>query len=265
LDRPADFTGLVALITGGGTGIGLETARALLADGARVVLTGRRPATLESAARELDPSGRRLAFHAGDIALAATSRTAAGLAVERFGGLDILVNNAGTFLSKGFLAHTENDLDEHLAVGIKGPFFAAQAAIPLLRQRGGGAIVNVGSIIGRSTLPALQTSALSAAKAGLHMLTRNLAQEFAADRIRVNAVAPAMVATPLYDGLMTPAQFAAALPALNAQYPLGRVGQAADIASAILFLASPRNSWISGTVLEIDGGLAAGPHAPRPV
>jgi NAD(P)-dependent dehydrogenase (short-subunit alcohol dehydrogenase family) len=252
-----EFSEKVALIVGGGTGMGLATARALVDQGAKVVLTGRRDMVLKKAAAEIDPSGQKVAWVAGDIGSLATAQAAVAEAVQRFGGLDLLVNSAGVFLSKGFLDHTEADLDEHYSVGIKGTFFACQAAIPELRKRGGGAIVNVGSVLGTVALPHLQTSALSVAKAGVHMLTRNLAIEFAGDKIRVNAIAPAMVATPLYENLMTPAQFAEALPGLNAQYPLGRIGQTSDASELILFLLSARSSWITGAVLPLDGGVTA--------
>ena len=253
---PSDFKGLTAVITGGATGIGRETAKQIVNAGGNVVLVGRRLAKLEQSAVETDPSGSHVALLAGDVSQRATTADAVALAVKRFGGVDILINNAGTFISKGFLDHSDADLDEQLGVGIKGPFYAAQAAIPELRRRQGGSIVNVGSIIGSLPLSHIQTSALSAAKAGLHMLTRNLAQEFAADRIRVNAVAPAMVATSLYDQLMTHEEMIAELPKMNAQYPLGRIGQADDVARGILFLANPRNSWMTGVILPLNGGVA---------
>jgi len=251
-----NFKGLAAVITGGATGIGRQTARQIVNDGGSVVLVGRRLEKLQQAATDIDPSGKQVALIVGDVSQRATTADAVALAVKRFGGLDFLINNAGTFISKGFLEHSDGDLDEQLGVGIKGPFYAAQAAIPELRRRHGGSIVNVGSIIGSVPLSHIQTCALSAAKAGLHMLTRNLAQEFAADRIRVNAVAPAMVATSLYDQLMTHEEMLAELPTMNAQYPLGRIGQPDDVARSILFLAHPRNSWMTGVILPLNGGAA---------
>jgi NAD(P)-dependent dehydrogenase (short-subunit alcohol dehydrogenase family) len=237
--------------------MGLATARALVAQGASVVISGRRESVLRAAVAEIDPGGRHAAYVAGDIGVASTSRLAVAEAVARFGGLDLLLNSAGVFLSKGFLEHIEADLDQHLSVGIKGTFFACQAAISELKKRGGGAIVNVGSVIGTVALPHIQTSALSVAKAGVHMLTRNLAIEFARDRIRVNAIAPAMVATPLYADLMSPAQFAEALPGMNSQYPLGRIGRVDDVSELVLFLFSDRSSWMTGTVVPLDGGVTA--------
>lgn len=253
----AEFSQKVALIAGGGTGIGFATAQALVANGAKVIITGRRESVLHAAVGELNKNGKNAAFLPGDIAKPTTSQAAVDEAVRHFGGLDLLINSAGIFLSKAFLDHTEDDLDDHLNVGIKGTFFACQAAIPEMKKRGGGVIVNIGSVIGTKALPHIQTSALSAAKAGVHMLTRNLGIEFASDNIRVNAVAPAMVATPLYESLMTPDQFAEQLPSLNAQYPIGRIGNPDDVSSLILFLLSSRSSWMTGAVLPLDGGMTA--------
>jgi NAD(P)-dependent dehydrogenase (short-subunit alcohol dehydrogenase family) len=147
-----------------------------------------------------------------------------------------------------------------LNVAVKAPFLAAQAAIPQMLKRGGGSIVNVGSMWGLIAVGATPSSAYSAGKAGLHALTRNLAIEFCGNQIRVNAVAPAVVETPVYDTFLTPEQRSAILPTFNDFHPLGRNGQAIDIVNAILFLASDRASWITGTVLPVDGGVTSGLH-----
>jgi NAD(P)-dependent dehydrogenase (short-subunit alcohol dehydrogenase family) len=141
---------------------------------------------------------------------------------------------------------------------LKGTFFASQAAIPAMRQRGGGAIVNVGSMWATQAIGLAPSSAYSAAKAGVHALTRNLAIEFAKDRIRVNTVAPAVVETPVYSTFLTPEQVAEVLPSFNAFHPLGRNGQPQDVVAAILFLASDEAAWITGALLPVDGGVTAG-------
>lgn len=252
------FQDKVALITGGGTGIGKAVARRLVASGAKVVINGRRADTLDQAALEIDGSGKNVVSVAGDISSPATSRGMVEAAQKKFGGVDILINNAGIFKPTPFLEHTEDDVSRYLDIILKGTFFASQAAIPSMQKRGGGAIVNIGSMWAIQAIGLTPSSAYSAAKAGVHALTRNLAIEFAKDRIRVNTVAPAVVETPVYDTFLTPEQVAEILPTFNAFHPLGRNGQPDDVVSAILFLASDEAAWITGAILPVDGGVTAG-------
>ena len=254
------FKGKVALITGGGTGIGREVARELVAAGANVVLNGRREDKLTEAASAIDPDGSAVAVVAGDIGAASTGRRMVEVAEEKFGGVDILVNNAGIFSPKPFLEHTEDDFDAYAHIILRGSFFAAQAAAAAMVKRGGGAIVNTGSMWATQAIGATPSSAYSAAKAGVHALTRNLAIELAPHNIRVNAVAPAVVETPVYETFMTPDQVKETLPTFNAFHPIGRNGQPKDVASLILFLASDEASWITGATVPIDGGVTAGHH-----
>ena len=136
------FTNKVVIITGGGTGIGMETARAFLAHGANVVLNGRRESKLQEAITELDPTGKHAAYLAEDIGKPEIARQLIRTAVQRFGGVDILVNNAGIFKPTPFLDHTEEDYNAYLNVILGGTFYTSQAAIPEMQKRGGGAIVN---------------------------------------------------------------------------------------------------------------------------
>ncbi len=250
----------IVIITGGGTGIGKESARAFLADGAKVVINGRRQSVLLNTAQELDPSGERIRTVAGSIGKKEVAEKLVETAVEAFGGVDILVNNAGIFRPTSFLDHTEEDLDSYIEIILKGTFFASQAAIPEIRKRGGGAIVNIGSMWADQAVNATPSSAYSAAKAGVHALTRNLALEFASDNIRVNNIAPAVVETPVYNTFLSDEEVAATLPTFDAFHPLGRNGQPRDIVSAILFLAGSDSTWITGTTLPVDGGVTAGRH-----
>ena len=252
------FENKVAIITGGGTGIGKATARQFLAGGAVVVLNGRRAEVLAKTAEELDPSLERVDYVAGDIGKAETSRALVKRAVERFGRVDILINNAGIFKPTPFLDHEEADLDRYLDIILKGTFHAGQAAVPEMIKAGGGAIVNVGSMWAEQAVGATPSSAYSAAKAGVHALTRNLAIELADKKIRVNAVAPAVVETPVYETFMTKEEVAETLPGFNAFHPLGRNGRPEDVAEAITYLASQKADWITGTILNVDGGVLAG-------
>ncbi len=244
----------VVLITGAGTGIGADAARAFHDKGCSVVLNGRREAVLERTAALIDPSGRTVAVVPGDIGDPSTSRRMVDVATQRFGGVDVLFNNAGIFAPKPFLDITQGELDQYLNL-VRGYFFASQAVIDPMRRRGGGAIVNTGSMWASHAIAATPCSASSTAKGGVHALTGNLAIEFAPDRIRVNAVAPAVVETPLFDPLLSPEQ----LESFNRFHPLGRNGQARDVTEAILFLADEeRSGWITGVVLPVDGGVTAG-------
>ena len=252
------FSTKVAIVTGGGSGIGKEVARQLVARGASVVIGGRDAAKLAGAAREIDPSGERVRTLAGDIADPAVAQRLVDEARRAFGGLDILVNNAGVFRPKPFLDVDAADYDWFLDTILKGKFFMAQAAARAMRERGGGAIVQTGSLWALQAIGATPSAAYSAANAGVHALTRNLAIELAPMKIRINTVAPAVVETPVYNTFMSDDQVRETLPGFNAFHPLGRNGQPADVAQAILFLASSEADWITGTVLPVDGGVMAG-------
>jgi NAD(P)-dependent dehydrogenase (short-subunit alcohol dehydrogenase family) len=244
----------VVLITGAGTGIGADAARAFHDAGCSVVLNGRREEVLDRTASLIDPSGRTIAIVPGDIGDPSTSRRMADVATQRFGGVDVLFNNAGIFAPKPFLDITPSELDQYLNL-VRGYFFASQAVIQPMRRRGGGAIVNTGSMWASHAVAATPCIASSTAKGGVHALTGNLAIEFAPDKIRVNAVAPAVVETPLFDPILSPEQ----LESFNRFHPLGRNGQARDITEAVLFLADEEKSgWITGVVLPVDGGVTAG-------
>jgi len=256
-----NFTDKVVLVTGGGTGIGKAAAAAFLESGAKVVLNGRREDVLVSTAKELDTTGRRVAFVAGDIGEIETAAKLTDIAVDRFGGVDVLVNNAGIFRPTPFLDHTEKDFDAYTNTILKGTFFATQAAVRQMKKRGSGAIVNTGSMWAIQAIGATPSGAYSAAKAGVHALTHNLAIELAKDRIRVNTVAPAVVETPVYETFLPPEQVKPVLASFNAFHPLGRHGQPQDIVAAILFLASEDAGWITGVVLPVDGGVTAGHHS----
>lgn len=252
------FNKKVAIITGGGTGIGKETAKGLLSEGAKVLIVGRREDALLSTKAEIDPTGANTEILAADIANPATASAAVAKAEARFGGLDILINNAGVFAPKPFLEHTPEDYDRFVDIILKGKFFMAQAAAKAMVKLGGGAIVQTGSMWALQAIKATPSSAYSAANAGVHQMVKNLAIELADYKIRINGVAPAVVETPVYSTFIPPEQVKGVLAGFDAFHPLGRNGQAADVAAAILFLASDEAAWITGAMLSVDGGVMAG-------
>ncbi len=237
------------VITGASSGLGFGVAEAYVGQGANVVLNGRNEAKLAEAAEKLgDP--QRVAIVAGDVALAETQSKVVERAIERFGRIDVLVNNAGHFYPKPFTEYTEEDLDGFLATHLKGTYLTSQAAVPHMREQGGGAIVNITTVLALRGVKAVPSSAPIAAKGGMNAITRSLAIELAPDNIRVNAVAPGIIRTPIHG--RTDEQFEE----LNGMQPLGHVGEVKDIVDAVLDLANA--SFVTGVVLPVDGGVHAG-------
>jgi len=257
----SEFKGRVVVITGGGGGIGKAAAARFLEEGASVVLSSRRLEVLEAAGRELDVDDR-IALVAGDVSSPASATKLIATAVDLFGGVDVLVNSTGIFRVTPFLEQTEDQVEEALSSILRPTFYASQAAARAMVDTGGGAIVNVGSMWALDAIATTPTSAYSAAQAGRHALTKNLAMELAGAKIRVNTVALAFVETPAYERFMTVEEARDVLESVNAFHPLGRHGYPADVVEAILFLAGDKAGWITGTTLPIDGGVLAGRNAP---
>lgn len=253
-----DFQDQVVLITGGGGGIGKAAARRFLEEGASVALNSRRQEVLDAARAELDPAGQQLLLYAGDASRPEAAQGFVAAAAQRFGGVDVLVNSTGIFRVKPFIEETEEDFEEALNSILRPTFYTSQAAVAEMRKRGKGAIVSVGSMWAVDAIATTPTSAYSAAQAGRHALTKNLAIELAPDRIRVNTVALGFVETPAYERFLSPHEARAVLDSVMGFQPLGRHGYPQDVVEAILFLASDRASWITGTTLPIDGGVLAG-------
>ncbi len=252
------FENKVGVVTGGSSGIGKEIAKRFVAEGGSVVIAARDQAKLDDAAQEIDASGEGVATFKGDIGLASTGPALIDAGESHFGGVDVLFNNAGVFQPKPFMDLDENDYDWFLDTILKGKFFTAQAAAKAMQKRGGGAIVQTGSMWALQAIGATPSAAYSAANAGVHAMVRNLAIELAPQNIRINAVAPAVVETPVYNTFLSDEDVAETLPTFNAFHPLGRNGQPHDVAEAALFFASDAASWVTGTVLPVDGGVTAG-------
>lgn len=240
----------VALITGAARGIGLATAKRFLAEGWAVALIDIEDTQLREAAASLADPVNVLALHC-DVSDAAAVHVAMARIIERFGRLDALVNNAGVAVFKPILETADDEWDRVLAVNLTGPFLCIKAAAPLMREHGGGAIVNITSISGlrASTLRV----AYGTSKAGLAHLTKQAAVELASLGIRVNAVAPGPVDTAMAKAVHSPA--------IRADYhdaiPLNRYGLEEELADAIFFLCSERASYITGQLLAVDGGFDA--------
>jgi NAD(P)-dependent dehydrogenase (short-subunit alcohol dehydrogenase family) len=242
--------GQIVVVTGGATGIGYAVAEQFLGHGARVVLNGRTEAKLAKAADQLGQRDR-VAIVVGDITQPETADKIITKAVERFTRVDVLVNNAGVFRSKPFTDYTVQELDEFLGY-LRGTYLLSQAAVRQMRKQGdGGAIINVSTILALNGVAGLPSSAPIAAKGGITALTKNLSIELAADNIRINAVAPGVVPTPLYGELSSEQ-----LKALHDLQPLGRYGTPQDVADAVLYLAHA--TWVTGVILPVDGGVDAG-------
>jgi 3-oxoacyl-[acyl-carrier protein] reductase len=240
--------GKTAIVTGAGSGIGKCIAETYVKEGARVTVADIDLDAAKSAARAI---GNNAVAVRCDVSEKSDFAACVAETLSAFGALDILVNNAGTtHINKPMLEIDEDEYDRMFAVNVKGVFLGCQAVVPVFRKAGGGVIINIGSTAGLRPRPGL--SAYNASKGAVHMLTKSLAVELAPDRIRVCAIAPVATETPLLPSFLGPAQ--GQREKFIASVPLGRLAQPQDIANAALFLASADAEFVTGNIVEVDGG-----------
>src|SRR6266702_405399 len=244
------LSGKRALITGGTTGIGLETARQFLSEGARVAITGKNPATLEAAQKELGASVLVIPSDASD---AAAQEHVAAKIKDAFGELDVLFVNAGTVDMRPIEQFDPEAFDRSFAINVKGPYFLIKSLLPIFANP--GSIVLNGSV--NAHIGMLNTTVYAATKAALISLARTLTGELVSRGIRVNVVSPGPIATPLYSKLGLPEeQLKSVAASIQGQVPAGRFGSAVEIAKTVVYFASDESAFTLGSELLVDGGMS---------
>ncbi|HEY2128205.1 MAG TPA: SDR family oxidoreductase [Streptosporangiaceae bacterium] len=251
------FEGQKLVVVGGSSGMGRQTAADVVAAGGSAVIIGEDPAKVEDTVQTLSKNGKAYGITADLTDRMQVERVCQQLADEH-ADATLLVNAAGLFIPKTFLEHDGAFYDSYLELD-RAIFFLTQTVARGMVDHGrGGSIVNIGSMWAHKAIAATPSSAYSVAKAGLHALTNNLAIELGPYKIRVNAVAPAVVATPIYQRFVPEDKLDETLHSFDGLHPLGRTGTARDLANTITFLLSPATSWVTGAIWDVDGGVMAG-------
>jgi NAD(P)-dependent dehydrogenase (short-subunit alcohol dehydrogenase family) len=250
--------GRVALITGAGSGIGRAAAELFAAEGATVAVVDLIAEAAEETVAKIKADGGRALALAANVAVAAEVESAVARAADELGRLDVLYNNAGVNSAGSVADATEDDWERCFAVNAKGTFLCSRAAVPHLEEAGGGAIVTQGSVAGLVGVP--NFAAYCAAKGAVVALTRSMAIDLAGRRIRVNAICPGTVFTPLMEPMLRArgdGDLEAGLAKTVVKYPIGRLGTPEEIARVALFLASDEASFLTGSIVTADGGMTA--------
>lgn len=249
------FNGKIALITGGGTGIGKAAAIGFAREGAKVVICGRREEPLKEVVAEIVKNGGEATYFACDVRKSELVDKLVQDATDKYDRIDILFNNAGISLSNPIEATTDEEVNELLDINVKGEFWALRAVIRQMKKQGsGGAIINMSAMAGLIGRP--WRSAYCASKGAILSMTRSIAMEVAKDNIRVNSICPGTIDTDMTRETLRAAPVVAQ--GLIDSQPMKRIASAEEVASAVLFLASDDASFITGASLTIDGGFTAG-------
>lgn len=239
----------IAIITGGGTGIGLSCARLFCQEGAKVVIFGRRKNRLEDAVREI---GEHVLAVPGDITRNEDIRRLVETTINTYGRVDILVNNAGIFTGSPLHEMKDNEWDTALDINMTSVFKLTRAVLPHMIRQKSGNIVHISSILGLVAVP--NTAAYNVSKGALNQFSRSLAVEYGSLGIRSNAICPGLIATEMTEELMNDKDL---MQEWSKNYPIGRFGQPEDVAQACLFFASEESSFVTGAILPVDGGYTA--------
>lgn len=245
----------VVIVTGGGTGIGESIARRFAAEGARIAITGRRKEKLEAVVRSIERAGGEAIALPGSVTNDAEVREAVQATLTAFGRTDVLVNNAGNLFHAGWLHETTDAVwNATLDVFLTGAFRFSRAVIPPMLAQGGGSILNISTVSALKAMPGFPAHAYAAAKAGVNMLTKTIAIQYAGQGIRCNAICPAGVDTPGVAGVTADPQQRAMFDRLH---PVGRIAAPDEIAAAAVYFASDESVWTTGSILAVDGGVSA--------